>query len=70
MQSRLEEIFSGVLFMKVAKEFPEFRNKVVAIQGDIDLKNIGLSVADRTLLIEKVIGLKTVGDYPNISPMV
>lgn len=54
MQSRMEEIFNSVVFKKLSEEFPEFKTKVVGVEGDCSLKNLGISETDRRVLLEKV----------------
>nr|CAH7761031.1 unnamed protein product [Callosobruchus chinensis] len=39
---------------RLRKECPKFRHKVVGISGDCNLPDLGLSIEDRKLLIDKV----------------
>lgn len=42
------------LFSTLKKEQPEFQNRLVAIEGDCSLPNLGISKTDRNRLIREV----------------
>ncbi|XP_015586610.1 fatty acyl-CoA reductase wat isoform X2 [Cephus cinctus] len=54
IQNRLEQIFTNPIFNRLKEEVPKFRHKVVAVAGDCSAQDLGLSSADRTLLIRNV----------------
>ncbi|CAG9863488.1 unnamed protein product [Phyllotreta striolata] len=54
MESRLETIKAMPLFDKLREENPASFDKIVPIAGDIEELNLGISEADRRLLIENV----------------
>ncbi|KAK0180733.1 hypothetical protein PV327_003087 [Microctonus hyperodae] len=51
---RSEELFDDPLFTKLKEEDPKFRHKIVAIQGDCTIPNLGISETDQITLINKV----------------
>ncbi|XP_046592784.1 fatty acyl-CoA reductase wat isoform X2 [Neodiprion lecontei] len=54
VQSRVEDIFDDVVYTRLKKEVPKFRHKVFAVAGDCSVPDLGLSLADKALLIQKV----------------
>ncbi|XP_067217153.1 fatty acyl-CoA reductase wat-like [Linepithema humile] len=54
VQQRIEEIFDNVLFEKLKDEQPNFRDQVIAITGDCNHPNLGISLEDRATLIREV----------------
>ncbi|XP_067204289.1 fatty acyl-CoA reductase wat-like [Linepithema humile] len=54
VQQRIEEIFDNVLFEKLKDEQPNFRDQVIAITGDCNHPNLGISSEDRATLIREV----------------
>ncbi|XP_036147070.1 fatty acyl-CoA reductase wat [Monomorium pharaonis] len=52
--SRLDEIFEKPLYNQVKKEVPNFRQKVVPVIGDLNVKDFGLSANDKNMLINEV----------------
>nr|CAH7761030.1 unnamed protein product [Callosobruchus chinensis] len=54
IHTRIEEILDDTIFDTLRKECPKFRHKVVGISGDCNLPDLGLSIEDRKLLIDKV----------------
>ncbi|XP_018574204.1 fatty acyl-CoA reductase wat-like [Anoplophora glabripennis] len=54
IEVRLQEIFDNHLFSRMKKNCPDFRAKVVAIEGDCALPDLGLSDQDKKLLIDEV----------------
>nr|CAD7427540.1 unnamed protein product [Timema monikensis] len=53
-QTRLEEMSKLPLFHRVRKERPHAFEKVVLVNGDVTMENLGLSSKDRTLLENEV----------------
>ncbi|XP_043685412.1 fatty acyl-CoA reductase wat-like [Vespula pensylvanica] len=51
---RKEELINDMVFSVLRKEQPEFQKRIVAIEGDCSLPNLGISIADRTTLIGEV----------------
>ncbi|XP_026319037.1 fatty acyl-CoA reductase wat-like [Hyposmocoma kahamanoa] len=54
IHERLCEIFEDPVFDNLKNFRPDFRNKIVPVQGDVAQLNIGLSEKDRSVLIEEV----------------
>nr|CAI5821300.1 unnamed protein product [Callosobruchus analis] len=54
IHTRIEEILDNTVFDRLRNECPKFRHKVVGIAGDCSLPDLGLSIEDRKLLIDKV----------------
>ncbi|XP_012265211.2 fatty acyl-CoA reductase wat-like isoform X1 [Athalia rosae] len=54
IQSRIEDIFDDVIYSRLKREVPKFRHKVFAVAGDCSAPNLGLSLTDRALLMEKI----------------
>lgn len=54
VQDRLNELFNCKLFEKLSQFYPDFRQKVVAIPGDLMDPNMGISPEDEAKLIEDV----------------
>ncbi|XP_013177308.1 PREDICTED: fatty acyl-CoA reductase 1-like [Papilio xuthus] len=52
--SRLEDIFEDPVFDRLKAALPKFRHKVVGVPADCAAPGLGLSLADRQLLTEKV----------------
>ncbi|XP_065348947.1 putative fatty acyl-CoA reductase CG5065 isoform X1 [Cloeon dipterum] len=52
--ARVNELFDSPLFEKLRTTRPEARKQLVAIAGDVVEKDLGISPADRALLIERV----------------
>ncbi|XP_035742412.1 fatty acyl-CoA reductase 1-like [Vespa mandarinia] len=51
---RMEENVENSLFNTLRKQQPEFQNRIVAIEGDCSLPNLGISITDRAKLIRDV----------------
>ncbi|KAK2586498.1 hypothetical protein KPH14_011396 [Odynerus spinipes] len=51
---RVEEIFEDALFSKLREEQPKFRHRIVTIEGDCSLPNLGISMTDRAMLMREV----------------
>ncbi|KAL2734726.1 fatty acyl-CoA reductase wat-like isoform X2 [Vespula maculifrons] len=51
---RMEEIVEDSLFSILKKEQPQFEKRIVAIEGDCSLPNLGISINDRATLIREV----------------
>ncbi|XP_045176166.1 fatty acyl-CoA reductase 1-like [Mercenaria mercenaria] len=53
-QERLEEIFESTLFDKVHKQYPEFKAKCIAVEGDIVKDGLGISQSNMEMLAREV----------------
>ncbi|XP_047370195.1 fatty acyl-CoA reductase 1-like [Vespa velutina] len=51
---RMEKIVENSLFNTLRKQQPGFQNRLVAIEGDCSLPNLGISITDRAKLIREV----------------
>ncbi|XP_035741473.1 fatty acyl-CoA reductase wat-like isoform X2 [Vespa mandarinia] len=51
---RIEDIVENSLFNTLRKQQPGFQNRIVAIEGDCSLPNLGISITDRAKLIRDV----------------
>lgn len=54
IKQRFEEIYSNILFKKLENLRPNFREKIVPINGNMALPDLGINKEDRKLLTEKV----------------
>nr|CAH7738802.1 unnamed protein product [Callosobruchus chinensis] len=54
MPTRLEEIFQDVLFDRLKRQYPKFKQKIIGIAGDCALPNLGLASEDRKVLQDNV----------------
>ncbi|XP_033211429.1 fatty acyl-CoA reductase wat-like [Belonocnema kinseyi] len=54
IQSRLETIFSEPIFDRLRIEFPNFRKKIIAMQGDCTLPGLGISTTDKEIIVKNV----------------
>ncbi|XP_047370185.1 fatty acyl-CoA reductase wat-like isoform X1 [Vespa velutina] len=54
VSKRMEEIVENSLFNTLRKQQPGFQNRLVAIEGDCSLPNLGISITDRAKLIREV----------------
>ncbi|XP_067204593.1 fatty acyl-CoA reductase wat-like [Linepithema humile] len=54
VSQRIEEIFDNPLFDKLKDEQPNFQDRVIAITGDCNHPNLGISSEDRATLIREV----------------
>ncbi|KAF2881898.1 hypothetical protein ILUMI_24279 [Ignelater luminosus] len=54
IEKRLEELVDNVLWERLRKEQPNFIEKIVLVNGDCTLSNLGLSDEDRQKLINEV----------------
>lgn len=54
IQSRVDEIFENIIFDTLKEECPKYRHKVIAVEGDCVLPNLGLSSQERKILIDEV----------------
>ncbi|XP_059482632.1 putative fatty acyl-CoA reductase CG5065 isoform X2 [Neocloeon triangulifer] len=52
--ARVDELFESPLFESLRKKRPEARKQLVAIAGDVAEKNLGISPADKAVLVERV----------------
>ncbi|RZC38408.1 NAD binding 4 and/or Sterile domain containing protein [Asbolus verrucosus] len=52
--TRLDEMFDSEFYTKLKSEKPDFKNRLIAISGDCNLPNLGLSVANHERLIVDV----------------
>ncbi|XP_011706614.1 PREDICTED: fatty acyl-CoA reductase 1-like, partial [Wasmannia auropunctata] len=53
-ESRLDEIFQKPLYDQLKREVPDFRKKIVPINGDLKSEDFGLSKSDKKILINEV----------------
>lgn len=53
-KKRIEDLLRDVLFDTIKEKDPNVTTKVIAIEGDCTLPNLGLSQNDRNVLIENV----------------
>ncbi|XP_011315369.1 putative fatty acyl-CoA reductase CG5065 [Fopius arisanus] len=51
---RTEALFDDVVFERLKKEHPKFRHKIVAIEGDCALPNLGISESDKQILLREI----------------
>ncbi|XP_015125301.1 fatty acyl-CoA reductase wat isoform X1 [Diachasma alloeum] len=51
---RVDDLFNEPIFEHLKKNSPKFRHKVVAVAGDCESPNLGLSESNRDLLIQEV----------------
>ncbi|XP_015180790.1 PREDICTED: fatty acyl-CoA reductase 1-like isoform X2 [Polistes dominula] len=51
---RTEELIDDPLFSKVKEKQPKFSHRIVAIEGDCSMPNLGISMIDRATLIREV----------------
>ncbi|XP_046837374.1 fatty acyl-CoA reductase wat-like isoform X2 [Vespa crabro] len=54
VSKKMEEIVENSLFNTLRKQQPGFQNRIVAIEGDCSLPNLGISTTDRAKLIREV----------------
>ncbi|KAL2741576.1 fatty acyl-CoA reductase wat-like isoform X2, partial [Vespula squamosa] len=54
LPQRMEELIEDSLFSTLKKMHPTFPNRLVAIEGDCSLPNLGISKTDRNTLIREV----------------
>ncbi|KAL2734722.1 fatty acyl-CoA reductase wat-like isoform X2 [Vespula maculifrons] len=54
LSQRMKELIDDSLFSTLKKTQPTFLNRLVAIEGDCSLPNLGISKTDRTTLIHEV----------------
>lgn len=54
MQDRVEEVTSSPAFNRIRANHPEYLQKIVALEGDITLENLGMSELDLERFYEKV----------------
>ncbi|XP_029168438.1 fatty acyl-CoA reductase 1-like isoform X2 [Nylanderia fulva] len=54
INERLEQILKLPLFDKLRKEQPSNLKKIIPLFGDVSKENLGLSAADREMLVERV----------------
>lgn len=54
IQCRMEELFDGPLFDKLKMQNPKFRDKLVAMEGDCSLPDLGLEPSNKEILINEV----------------
>ncbi|XP_044763241.1 fatty acyl-CoA reductase wat-like [Coccinella septempunctata] len=54
LETRVDELFEDLVFDKMKKANPKFRHKVVPIEGDCCLPQVGLKDQDVQMLIDKV----------------
>ncbi|XP_013403407.1 fatty acyl-CoA reductase 1-like [Lingula anatina] len=54
VRQRLEDVFSSKLFDKLRKERPEFRTKVIPVNGNMLEPHLGMSQSDMTRLVTDV----------------
>ncbi|KAK9884343.1 hypothetical protein WA026_005293 [Henosepilachna vigintioctopunctata] len=52
--TRVDELFDDVIFEELKRVCPKFRHKIIGIEGDCCLPDLGLSDQDRQTLISKV----------------
>lgn len=57
-QTRLVELFDDVVFSRLREQYPNFREKIVAIEGDCECPDLGLSNQDAALLTAEVLDHK------------
>nr|XP_050868827.1 fatty acyl-CoA reductase wat-like isoform X2 [Vespula vulgaris]XP_050868828.1 fatty acyl-CoA reductase wat-like isoform X2 [Vespula vulgaris]XP_050868829.1 fatty acyl-CoA reductase wat-like isoform X2 [Vespula vulgaris]XP_050868830.1 fatty acyl-CoA reductase wat-like isoform X2 [Vespula vulgaris] len=51
---RKEELIEDLLFSTLREKEPTFHNRIVTIEGDCSLLNLGISMTDKTTLIQNV----------------
>ncbi|XP_045465613.1 fatty acyl-CoA reductase wat-like [Harmonia axyridis] len=54
LETRVDELFEDIIFDELKKANPKFRHKVVPIEGDCCLPELGISEQDQQTLIQKV----------------
>ncbi|XP_046837277.1 fatty acyl-CoA reductase wat-like isoform X1 [Vespa crabro] len=54
VSQRLEEMFENVLFSRLKEKEPTFRNRIIPIEGDCSLSNLGISIIDNAELIKEI----------------
>ncbi|CAH1118467.1 unnamed protein product [Phaedon cochleariae] len=54
IHTRIDELFDDVVFDRLKRECPKFRHRIETVPGDCCLSGLGLSIADRRTLVEKV----------------
>ncbi|XP_046837379.1 fatty acyl-CoA reductase 1-like [Vespa crabro] len=54
ISKKMEENVENSLFDTLRKQQPGFQNRIVAIEGDCSLPNLGISTTDRAKLIREV----------------
>ncbi|KAJ8938037.1 hypothetical protein NQ318_003341 [Aromia moschata] len=54
VNARLDNIFGDPLFQRLRNQMPDFRKKVIGIEGDCTLPDLGLSDINKQLLIKNV----------------
>ncbi|KAL3272790.1 hypothetical protein HHI36_014250 [Cryptolaemus montrouzieri] len=52
--TRVEEAFNDILFSELKKVHPEFKKKIVAIEGDLSLPGIGITEENRRIINDNV----------------
>ncbi|KAJ8919470.1 hypothetical protein NQ315_016570 [Exocentrus adspersus] len=50
IEVRLDRMLEDVVFSKLRVQCPDFRDKIVAVEGDMQLPDLGLNPSDRLLL--------------------
>lgn len=59
VETRLEELFGDVVFSRLREQRPNFAEKIVAIEGDCEFPELGLSTQDKNRLMKEVVYIKT-----------
>ena len=54
VQERVEEVTSSPAFDRIRASHPEYLRKIVALEGDITMENLGMSAQDLERFYEKV----------------
>ncbi|XP_014210801.1 fatty acyl-CoA reductase wat-like [Copidosoma floridanum] len=54
VHQRTEELFDDPLFAKLKEEHPKFRHQIISVSGDCSLPGLGMSPAERALLVREV----------------
>lgn len=50
----MDELFEDAVFFRLKTQLPDFRKKVVAVEGDCELPGLGLNAHDSQTLIREV----------------
>ncbi|XP_045467832.1 fatty acyl-CoA reductase wat-like isoform X2 [Harmonia axyridis] len=54
VDTRIKNIFEDVIFEKLHQECPKFIHRIVGVNGDVSLPDLGISKTDRQMLVEKI----------------
>ncbi|KAJ8919910.1 hypothetical protein NQ315_006439 [Exocentrus adspersus] len=54
VQTRLDELFEGVIFSRVRSKCPSFKEKIIPVEGDCELPQLGLGLQQQEILKKEV----------------